>query len=136
MEMQIWLCCFSLTFCRALNGNVSWLWGSPQQAKQPVFCSVPLCSKPGFPCWLFKNTYFTCSFLSCPPSSHQTLKNLKVRNTSRVLVSFSSESKPNVKASHCGIRGRGRNSMQFFSCSALPFLVPFREVTCRAEISA
>lgn len=35
-----------------------------------------------FPRWLFKTAYFTFSLLSCPPPSHQTLKNLKVHNTS------------------------------------------------------
>lgn len=33
-----------------------------------------------FPRWLFKTAYFTFSLLSCPPPSHQTLKNLKVHN--------------------------------------------------------
>lgn len=58
-----------------------------------------------------------------PPPRHQTLKNLKVQNTSWVLVSFSSEAKPNVKASYCGIHGVRRNSTQSsFPVQLCPFL--------------
>lgn len=69
-----------------------------------AICLLP-CGESYFPGWLFKTAYFTFSFLSCPPSSHQTLKNLEVHHTSWVLVSVSSESKPNVKALHCAIHG-------------------------------
>lgn len=119
-----WAVCFSFTFPRAINSNAPWLCRKHSKVKA-VSASrrVPLCFESGFPGWLFKTAHVTFSFLGCPHQHHRTLKNLKVRNTSWVLVSFSSESKPNVNASHCGIHGVRRNSTQSsFPVRPCPFL--------------
>lgn len=129
MEIRIWHC----PGTGAINSNV-WTSGSTGEPQRSGFAGLLPAQSP---CWLFKTAYFTFPLPSCTTPAHQTLKNLLVHRSSGVLVSFASESKPHVKALHCGIRGAGKKFRpESFSCVALPFLIPFGEVTCRDEMSA
>lgn len=99
--------------------------GLALKSRQSAFRNVPLCFEPEFPCWLFKTAYFTFSVLSGPPPP-LTTKPSRIWK-SRIFLEFwsvfSSESKPNVKASYCGIHGIRRNSTQSsFPVQLCPFL--------------